>query len=78
MAPKRATPPALDSWLAAVEEVADFRHATPRQHYEGFVAACHLAAAILERHPARAARYETQDPLPSATHLLLARLRTRD
>ena len=78
MGPISKVPPPLASWLSAVEAEADFRDASPREHYEGFAALCQLTEVILERHPDRAARYEETDPLPAESRRLIARLRRRD
>lgn len=78
MGPISKVPPPLDSWLSAVDAEADFRDASPREHYEGLVALCQLTEAILERHPERAARYEETEPLPAESRHLIARLRRRD
>lgn len=67
--------PARDSWQSAIADCADFRDATPEEHYQGLVSVCRLAAAILEHQPMCAARYEESVPLPPESVQLIARMR---
>jgi hypothetical protein len=71
-APARIAP--RDGWQDALDEAAEWRDASPAEHYRGLADACALAFAILDGHPRRKEFLDWQDPLPEESVALIERL----
>jgi hypothetical protein len=71
---RQTAPPPRDSWQDALAEAEDLRSADFATRYRLLADACDLAFAILAARPDRQTALDYQEPIPSESATLIARL----